>query len=133
MSAEEIKTLEALKVEEEKYVASLDGILAKGVVSWGRYFASLKNLFTGNLQGGTGALATTAATALFPPVGLLAPFVVSQTPLMPGVQPSATPSPNARGPGRRPRWVIADLSAGVGVLVAAGPRSKKLHCNAHLT
>jgi hypothetical protein len=42
MSNEEIDTLHTLKIEEEKYLASLDGILAQAVVGWGRLFATIK-------------------------------------------------------------------------------------------
>jgi hypothetical protein len=45
MSNEEIDTLHALKVEEDKYLANLDGILAQAIVGWGRFFTTLKQLW----------------------------------------------------------------------------------------
>lgn len=42
MSNEEVDTLHALKIEEEKYLASLDGILAQAIVGWGRLFTTIK-------------------------------------------------------------------------------------------
>ena len=100
MSNEEVDTLHALKVEEEKYLASLDGILAQAIVGWGRLFATIKKeaeafsnwasrngsifsasswkagpfgvpVFVGNSGGGSVAAGVSPAPTTTPPVSTL--------------------------------------------------------------
>ncbi len=110
MSNEEIESLHALKVEEEKTFAALDGLLARGIVSWSRYFSSVKDLITG--KGGGGALATTALSVLVPGSAFMAPFFTSGSGLMPGPSPTPTSTPTAGGAGGGAPVGITDLAGG---------------------
>ena len=118
MSNDEIATFHALKVEQDKYIQNLQGVLARIVVGWGRYFTTLKSEFQSFKD-----WVTNAAIFSIPMIG---PVLTASRPAAgvmfnsPQPTPASTPTPAPVASGEAAAVGITDISAGSGAGLPSG-------------